>query len=79
MTAHSVRAAVKQRVVRVLDDLRDKQAAEVLDFALFLKQRTRPRHAVPSKVMVRPVPVEHLDALTGLVAWGGDALKDAGR
>jgi hypothetical protein len=59
---------LKQQLVRELDELPPDKLMEVLDFVAFL--RTRKVLLVPS------LPASSLDRLTGLVAWGGDALAD---
>jgi hypothetical protein len=33
----------------------------------------------PTRLILRTVPVSHLDRLVGLVAWGGEAVADAER
>jgi hypothetical protein len=59
---------LKQQLVRELDELPPDKLMEVLDFVAFLRTRKVP--LVPS------LPASSLDRLTGLVAWGGDALAD---
>ena len=76
---------VKEAVKRVLDDLPAEKIEEVLDFALFLKARWTEKRASKAttqestKLILRTLPAAHLDQLTGLVAWGGDAVADAER
>lgn len=62
---------LKQQLMRELDELPPDKLVEVLDFVSFL--RTRKVSSLPS------VPAPSLDRLTGLVAWGGDALADTER
>lgn len=62
---------LKKQLMRELDELPPDKLTEVLDFVSFL--RTRKGYFVPS------VPASSLDRLTGLVAWGGDALVDTER
>ncbi len=69
----------KEAVIRVLDDLSDEQLAEVLDFALFLKQRQQTRTRDERRIEVKSVPASHLDPLVGIVSWGGDAVVDTER
>jgi hypothetical protein len=76
---------VKQAVLRALNELPREKVEEVLDFVLFLKTR-KPKgsaHATtaqePSGLVLHTLPASSLDALTGLVAWGGDAVADAER
>jgi len=77
----NVVAVSKEAIIRVLDELPSEGVAEVLDFALFLKQRLQAqlRLRQPQKLVVKTIPAAHLDALVGLVAWGGDALADTER
>ena len=76
--------SVKQAVLRALDELPQEKIEEVLDFVLFLKVR-RPKDSPQVTVeqeptgLLRTLPASHLDSLTGLVAWGGDAVADAER
>jgi hypothetical protein len=72
--------SVKQAVLRALDELPREKVEEVLDFVLFLKTR-RPKDSAqvtavqePSGLLLRTLPASHLDSLTGLVAWGRDAV-----
>ena len=67
-------ASLKENVIRILDELPSERIAEVLDFALFVKGRVGPQER-----KVKTIPAAHLDALVGLVAWGGDALADTER
>jgi len=76
---------IKEAVQRVLDDLPAEKIAEVLDFALFLKARwtaqEESKATVPesTELILHTLPAAHLDRLTGLVAWGGNAVADAER
>lgn len=76
---------IKQAVERALEELPAEKVAEVLDFVLFLKARWMQEAAQrvaapePTRLVLRTVPASHLDRLTGLVAWGGDAVADAER
>ncbi len=57
----------------------------LLDFALFLKARWTEKGASKAtpqestKLILHTLPASHLDRLTGLVSWGGDAVADAER
>jgi len=62
---------LKQQLMRELDELPPDKFVEVLDFIVFLRTRKAP--LIPS------LPASFLDSLTGLVAWGGDALADTER
>ena len=76
---------IKEAVQRVLDDLPAEKIEEVLDFALFLKARWttqgESKATVPEStaLILHTLPAAHLDRLTGLVAWGGDAVADTER
>jgi len=62
---------LKQQLMRELDELPTDKLMEVLDFVVFLRTRKAP--FIPS------LPASSLDRLTGLVAWGGNALADTER
>ncbi len=64
-------ANLKQQLMRELNELPPDKLMEVLDFVVFLRTRKGP--FIPS------FPASSLDRLTGLVAWGGDALADTER
>jgi hypothetical protein len=76
---------IKEAVQRVLDDLPAEKIEEVLNFALFLKARWtaqgESKATVPEStaLILHTLPAAHLDRLTGLVPWGGDAVADAER
>ena len=76
---------LKQAVIRALDELPREKVVEVLDFVRFLKMRGVKDSATgviaqeSAGFILRTVPASHLDSLTGLVAWGGDAVVDAER
>lgn len=76
---------IKRAVERTLDELPAEKVGEVLDFAQFLKARWNQEAAQgvavpePTRLILRTVPVSHLDRLVGLVAWGGEAVADAER
>lgn len=71
-------ASVKEEVIRLLDDLPEERIAEVLDFTLFVKTRNRTSQ-LQREQLIRHVPAENLNALKGIVSWGGDAVEDAER
>ena len=76
---------LKQEVLRTLDELPREKIIEVLDFVKFLKMwevkdiATEVHVQESANFILRTVPASHLDSLTGLVAWGGDAVADAER
>lgn len=63
---------LEEQVKKELETLPSDRWREVLEFVRFLKHRS-------DQVDVRTLPASHLDQLTGLVAWGGDALADVER
>jgi len=76
---------IKRRVEQALEELPADKMAEVLDFVLFLKKRCGEEELQletnldSGMLRVRTVPPSHLDRLTGLVEWGGDAFADSER
>lgn len=70
---------IKDDVINALGDLPADHLNEVLDFVLFLKQRTQLGLQPLQKLVIHSAPASHLDGLVGLVAWGGDALADTER
>ena len=79
---HTLATRVPLELLRVLASLSQRRQAEILDFALFLKQRAAQEvysaeTASPTKIRLRPVPADSMLRLTGLVALGGDALVDS--
>ena len=69
----------KEAVIRVLDDLSSEQLAEVLDFALFLKQREQAKSQAERRREVVSVPASQLRPLVGIISVGGDAVEDSER
>lgn len=76
---------IRREVQQALEGLPADRIAEVLDFVLFLKERCVEEEsqgtADPDSEMltVQTMPASHLDRLTGLVEWGGDAFNDSER
>ena len=76
---------LKQAVLRTLDELPREKVVEVLDFVRFLKAQGVKASATEAQIqesanfILHTVPASHLDSLTGLIAWGGDAVVDAER
>jgi len=67
---------MKQRVVQELEKLPTEKLGEVLDFVVFLRNRTTREE---TQFPVSFLPASHLDELVGVVAWGGDSLADSER
>ena len=76
---------IKEVVRHALDELPTEKLEEVLDFVLFLKEqetakdRRRVQAQPPTALILHTLPASHLHSLTGLVAWGGDAIADSER
>ena len=64
----------KDALLDVLDDLSEEQVADVYMFALFIKSHAIRQQRQP--MTIKTVPASRLQALAGLVSWGGDALSD---
>jgi hypothetical protein len=73
------RDRLKEATLKVLDDLPQDRVAEVLDFALFVRQREEGKSGMARDWSVPSVPATQLDGLVALVAWGGDAVVDTER
>lgn len=65
---------LKEQLIKELERLPSNKYREVLDFVRSLKGGM-----VQEQTPVPSLPASCLDSLTGLVAWGGDALTDAER
>jgi hypothetical protein len=70
---------LKEATLRILDELPRERIAEVFDFALFVKEREAKKGMTVHRPIVQVMPAAQLDALVGLVAWGGDAVADTER
>ena len=76
---------IKREVEEALRELPVEKMGEVLDFILFIKKQCTDRElkkASDHKTAPPPlhtIPAYHLDHLTGLVEWGGDAFADSER
>jgi hypothetical protein len=74
---------IKREVEEALKKLPVEKMAEVLDFVLFLRKRygevepEEPADYDSTTPSLRSMPASHMDDLTGLVEWGGDALADS--
>ena len=71
--------SVKDSLLEVLDSLPPERQAEVLDFALYLKQKATVEPKAASGIVLRTAPASHLKSLLGLISIGGDALEDTER
>ena len=71
--------SLKEAVIRVLEELPSERVTEVLDFALFLRQRLQAEDLPSKRLVVKAIPAARLYPLVGLVSWGGDALADTER
>lgn len=75
----ATKLATRETLLQILDELPVERQAEVLDFALFLKQRLAARKQRSSKLVAKGIPASRLMALAGIVSWGGDAVEDTER
>ena len=69
----------KNRLLQILDELPEEQAAEVFTFALFLKERFKAMSTKSHELTVKTLPAAQLRMLVGIVAWGGDAVEEIER
>jgi len=74
MTADAL--TMKTKVLQILDELPLERVAEVLDFVSFLNMRRRTEVGSVMVPNLPTVPATRLMSLSGLVAWGGDAVAD---
>lgn len=75
---------IKREVEEALRELPADKIGEVLEFILILKKQcTEGEPSDPDTDTAIPplhsMPASHLDNLTGLVEWGGDAFADSER
>jgi hypothetical protein len=76
---------IKREVEEALKEFPSDKMAELLDFVLFLRKRYAEEKGQGATdreratLQPRTIPASHLDKLTGIVAWGGDALADSER
>ncbi len=69
----------REALIKIIDDLPEEKLAVVLDFASYIRERLTPEDAKSGKQNLKTVPATQLESLVGIVALGGDALKDAER
>ncbi len=69
----------KEALIKIIDELPSEKVSEILDFATFLRERSKTDPLDQYGVIVKTVPAEHYKALSGIVKWGGDALEDTER
>jgi hypothetical protein len=70
----------KEQIIRELDELSPEGLRDLYQYLEFLRHQRRKRNHEPAVESVYPtrfVPAERLDALTGVVNVGGDALADS--
>lgn len=71
---------IKREVEEAMKEFPVDKMGEVLDFIMFLKGRYAEGELQKASDPPMPtMPASHLDYLTGLVEWGGDALADSER
>lgn len=66
--------SLKQQLIREVENLRPEKWRQVLNFVLFLKSHFAQEG---TRIRTPSLAASHLDHVTGLVAWGGNALNDA--
>lgn len=69
----------KNALIRIVNELPAEQVSEIFTFALFIKNRSQTESMKTSGLIVKSLPAERLETLSGLVAWGGDAVIDTER
>jgi hypothetical protein len=70
----------KEQIIRELDDLSPEGLQDLHQYLEFLRHKRWKQNREPAGEPVYPtrfVPAERLDALTGVVNIGGDALADS--
>jgi hypothetical protein len=74
---------IRQEVEQALGDLPEDKLDEVLDYVMFLTKRCiEEKIRMPadhSRLILHTTPASHLNQLSSLVEWGGNALDDAER
>jgi hypothetical protein len=70
---HVATEVYRQKLQMLLDELSASELREVYHFTVFLHQRRGKKEALTE---LPSVPAEHLRSLVGLIAIGGDALRD---
>lgn len=77
--ADPVARVVRQRIAEIVDELPPEKAAQVLDFARFVRQQMADEREMGETPAPVTVSAAQLEGLVGLVALGGDAVADAER
>lgn len=77
--ADSATRVVRERIAEILDELPPDKAAQVLDFARFIKQQVAAERSGDAAPAFVTVAAAQLEGLVGIVALGGDAVADAER
>jgi hypothetical protein len=77
MNAYTI---IKEQIIRELDELSPEGLRELHHYIEFLRHKRRERDREPAVEAVYPtrfVSAKRLDALTGVINIGGDALADS--
>jgi len=69
----------KNALIQMVNELPAEQVSEIFTFALLIKNRSQTESIKTSGLIVKLLPAERLETLSGLVAWGGDAVIDTER
>lgn len=70
---NETREFYRSKLSALLEDLPEGQLKEVYHFAIFLKNSSDESN---TQTVLPTVPVNHLRSLMGIIAAGGDALRD---
>ncbi len=75
------KAVIKEKIVAVLQELPAEKMIEILDFAAFVRQSFLIKEVANNRtgLKIMGVPATGLRLLTGIIAWGGDAVVDSDR
>lgn len=68
------RNVYKNKLLTILNNLPETQLREIYHFTIFLSNRSSYEDVIDSELPA--VPISHLHSLSGLIAVGGDAVKE---
>ena len=70
---------VRRHIAEIVEELPPEKAAQVLEFARFVRQQMTGEREMSEMPALVTVSAAQLEGLVGLVALGGDAVADAER
>ncbi len=75
------KTAIKEKIIEVMNELPAEKMIEILDFAAFVRQNFQHRNIARNLTTpkIEEIPAARLRLLTGIIAWGGDALIESER